>query len=43
MDDTTNNKEDELRDDVNLGVDEEVETETTDPRWDGLKKLIDNN
>ena len=43
MDDSTDLVEDELLDDVNLGVDEEVETETTDPHWNGLKKLIDNN
>ena len=42
MDDATALIEDDLLDDVNLGVDEE-ESEKTDPRWDELKKLIDNN
>ncbi len=34
--------DEDFLDDVNLGVDEDVE-EKTDPRWDELKKLIDNN
>ena len=34
--------DEDFLDDVNLGVDEDSE-EKTDPRWDELKKLIDNN